>query len=135
MGRGNHMAEWIAWQKGLAAKPEVVAIAGRLGVTRREAAAMCCEVWEWADSNTADGFVEGMTAAHLSDVVNLRGIGEAMAAFGWLLEDPGGLHFPNFDRWNGATAKKRLQDAKRQARKRRMDGEDGIGARRRRLSR
>ncbi len=127
------MADWIAWQKGLTQKREVLVIASRLDVTRREAAAMCMEVFEWADSNTVDGYIEGVTAAQLSESLSLHGLGESMVSVGWIIEDNTGLTFINFDRWNGETAKERLRSGKRVARHRRRQGKDGIGAKKGRM--
>jgi len=128
------MSDWIAWQKGLTQKREILVISKRLGVSRREAAAMCMEAWEWADANTSDGRVEGVTAAQLSDSMSLPGLGEAMVSVGWIAEDRAGLVFINFDRWNSETTKRRLQTARRVTRHRRAKGEDGIGAKRKRMA-
>ena len=59
------MPDWIAWQKGLCTKPEIIQIARKLQVSRFEAAAMCMVVWEWADTQTSDGFVCGVTASEV----------------------------------------------------------------------
>jgi len=128
------MAGWIAWHKGLHRKPEVFQIAKQLKVSRREAACMCIEVWEWADENTVDGQVDGMNPAELSEAVGIPGIAESKHASGWLLSDVRGLIFPNFDRWNGETAKRRLQSAKRVEKHRYATGEDGISAKRKRMA-
>lgn len=130
------MAGWIAWQKGLARKAKVFQIAKRLKVTRREAACMCMEVWEWADENTVDGTADGMTPAELSEAVAIPGIAEAMALkeIGWLLVDHRGVIFPDFDRWNGETAKRRLQTAKRVEKHRHLMGQDGLSAKRKRMA-
>jgi hypothetical protein len=109
---------WIAWQVGLAQKPEIARIARRLKVTPLDAAARCMIVWEWADANTTTGSIDGMSVQELSDAVRMPGFCEAMRDEGWLLEDAKGIVFPHFDRWNGDTTKARLQAAKRQAKHR-----------------
>jgi hypothetical protein len=48
---------WIPWELGLSKKREVMIIARSIGVSRREAAAMCMEVWEWAQEQTLDGLI------------------------------------------------------------------------------
>lgn len=112
---------WIAWQVGLAQKPEVARIARRLKVTPFDAAARCMSVWEWADANlvlvddAVDASVDGMSAEDLSAAVRMPGICEAMRDEGWLREDRRGVIFPNYCRWNGTTAKARLQKNGRQA--------------------
>jgi len=105
---------WIAWQKGLTLKREVVAMANALGLDRRIVACLCMEVWEWADSNTENGHAVSVTNVTLDAVTNVTGFGRAMLDVGWLIEDAEGIGFPNFDRWNTRTAKKRLKDAERQ---------------------
>jgi len=110
--------DWIAWTKGLALKPEVIAIAGRLGLDRRMVACLCMEVWEWADSNTEDGCIDAVMHEAIDAATSVPGFGQAMLDVGWLQEDKRGIIFPNWDRWNAKSAKRRLRDAtrKRQAR-------------------
>lgn len=111
--------DWLKWTKGLTQKDGVIRIARQLGISRREAACCCMEVWEWADSNTTDGAVAGVPSAFLDEVVSITGFGAAMKAAGWLLEDDaGGIVFPNFDRHNTNSAKKRALAKERMARKR-----------------
>lgn len=115
------MADWIVWQKGLCEKPEILRLAATLGVTRFDAAARCMKLWEWWDANSTDGFAPGMTAQMLSEAVGLPGTAEALLDrnIGWLMEDKAGLHFPNWERWNLESTKKRLQNNRIQARWRR----------------
>lgn len=105
--------DWIKWEKGLERKPEIVRIARSLDRSVIEAAGSCMLVWSWADGNTTDGVVAGMTAADVSTVVGIHGIGEAMASVGWLVESESGLQFPNYVRHNGQTSKARALDANR----------------------
>jgi hypothetical protein len=75
---------WIPWELGLSKKREVMIISRSLGVSRREAAAMCMEVWEWAQDQTLDGLIAGMCPIDVSDAVGIPGIGESMELAGWL---------------------------------------------------
>jgi len=112
--------DWIKWSKGLTQKREVVALANKLRISRREMAAVLMEVWSWADGETVDGHAPSVTKAFLDELTGVTGLGAAMAHadVGWLLEDDTGIIFPNFDRHNGSTAKHRLLAAERKRRER-----------------
>ena len=106
---------WIKWTVGLTKKREVVTLAKKLKLSRREMAAVLMEVWEWADENTLDGHVLGVTPAFIDELVNVPRLGAAMASkdVGWLLVDDAGIGFPNFLRHNGKCAKERALAAER----------------------
>jgi hypothetical protein len=109
---------WIPWTVGLTRKHEIFLIADLMHVSNREAAAGCMEVWEFAGNNcTASGRLVGVTCKRVSDQLGNPGICESMKAVGWI-EENGGLTFKNFERWNGRTAKERMQAAIRMKRKR-----------------
>lgn len=103
---------WIEWEKGLPGKPEIGRIARMLGVTRLHAAAACMEVWSWAEEQTETGIIS-ISPEEISDAVRIPKIGEAMLAAEWLVQVPGGLAFPNWDRHNGQPAKRRALNALR----------------------
>lgn len=106
---------WIKWTKGLTRKREVLLVAERLRVVPAHAAALCMLVWEWADDNTTDGYLRGMTPRMISTAIGIPGIAEVLAAqeVGWLHTVPDGIVIPNFDRHNGKTAKQRALAARR----------------------
>ena len=104
---------WIPWEVGLTKKREIIMIAQKLAVSRREAAAMCMEVWEWASDQSVDGLIVGVTASGVSDALDVPGLGEAMELAGWLLNGDGNVQFPNWTRYNGRSARARLQAAYR----------------------
>ena len=104
---------WIEWEKGLVRKPEVLRIARAMGCTPQHAAACCMMVWEWAEDVTENGMISGVTAADVSFAAGVDGIGEAMVETGWLLETDDGVVLPNWDRHNGAPAKRRALNALR----------------------
>jgi len=105
--------DWIAWTKGLTRKREIHLIARRLSVSRREAAALCMEAWEWADAETADGGLPGAMPEDLDAAVNCPGLADALREVGWLILDDDGLRFPNWDYWNSESAKHRLVETRR----------------------
>jgi len=125
--------DWIKWTKGLTRKREVLAIADRLGVSNREAAAMCMEVWEWADDNVTlasrlrnedvtpvsrSCHAPSVTKKCLDVVIGVTGFAEVMAEVGWLESSDAGISFPNFERHNSQTAKSRALASIRQKAKR-----------------
>lgn len=99
-------------------KREVMLIAKQLDSTPREAAACCMEVWEWAQAQSVDGVVAGLTAEDISRATGIAGVGEAMLTAGWLVESDGGVQFPNWERFNARSAKARLMAAERKRRER-----------------
>ena len=110
------MADWIPWTRGLPLKPEIAHLARLLNISRYEATCRCMAVWEWADENTVDGNARNALPALLDDVAGVTGFGHAMLQVGWLQADSDGLIFPNWDRWNTNSAKKRAQNRERQHR-------------------
>jgi len=110
--------DWIKWVKGLTRKREVVAMAAALEVSRKEVAATLMEVWEWADDNTSDGHVPGVTKTFLDEVACITGFADAMSTVGWLTITEAGIAFSNFDRNNGKSAKKRALAADRKRKQR-----------------
>ena len=78
-------------------------------------------VWEWADAHTENGHALSVTALELSELLDMPGIGEAMVAADWIVEDPSGITFVNFDRWNLKTGKARLLTTLRKRRERRKE--------------
>ena len=104
---------WIPWECGLTRKREVMVIAKIMGVSRREAAALCMEVWEWASEQSIDGLIMGIEKQDVSDALGIPGIGEAMAIAGWMLNGNGNVQFPNWERFNARSARSRFLNAAR----------------------
>ena len=102
--------DWIKWEKGLVAKPEVAQIARAVRISRHEAAARLMVVWEWADGATADGHIPGATVEDIDEVAGVVGFAATMARtipHPWLEADSRGIRLINFGRHNGVTAKAR----------------------------
>jgi len=116
---------WIPWEQGLTRKREVMLIAKRLGISPREAAASCMEVWEWAQDQSMDGLIVGFEPGDVSAAVGIPGLGEAMEGAGWLRSGDGNVQFPNWERFNAKPAKERLLHAERQRRYRNSHKRDG----------
>ena len=122
--------DWIAWTKGLTVKREIIALSARLGKSRPECAVHCMVVWEWADDQTVDGDVDGVPLEFLDEITGVPGFGKHLQGVGWVEVNPGadgeppGLLFPNWDRFNSRTAKKRMLQAERTRRSRARDKAD-----------
>jgi len=115
---------WIPWECGLTRKREVMMIAKALKLTRREAAAACMEVWEWASEQSLDGLIAGCGLHDVSEAVGVPGLGEAMRQVGWLVNGDGNVQFPHWERFNGKSAKARMMNVYR-VRRHRQSAADG----------
>ena len=87
MGKRPAAKQWIAWAKGLTRRREIVVIGSKLGISRREAAACCMEIWEWCDDEgefdlSRNCHVRGVTIATglslIDSQIGIEGFGEAM---------------------------------------------------------
>lgn len=103
--------EWIKWMKGLAGRSEIRAIARTLGITRHAAAGHFMAMMDWADDETTDGTMPGITLADIDDAAGLVGFGKSLVDQGWAAADDRGITLLRFKRHNGETAKKRAVDA------------------------
>ncbi len=106
---------WIPVSKGLSRKREVISIASATSRSRFEVVGILLDFWAWVDEESADGRLPGLTPASLTAI-----IGESDDAFwtavvsaGWLVNRSTGLEVPNFQRWLGQSAKRRLKDTER----------------------
>jgi hypothetical protein len=109
---------WIKCDSELFYRREVLLIARALAIHNNEAVGALLRFWAWADAETRDGFVPGVTLADVDQRADLPGIAEQMVRCGWLSENPVGkpvgILVINFNRHNGESAKARAQAANRQ---------------------
>jgi hypothetical protein len=107
--------DWLAACKDLPDKPEVLLIANAAGMLRLEVAAfLVWKFWAWADAQSTDGTLPGVTLENLADLFTAPpAFWPAMQRAGWLEVTPAGLVIPNFGRWMGRSAKRRLLDTRR----------------------
>lgn len=112
--------EWIKWVKGLPGRGEIRIIARELGISRYAAAGHFMALMEWADDETTDGFLRGMTLADLDDAAGCKGFGAALSRpdVAWAVQDDRGVTLAKFGRHNGETAKRRLIEAERKQQQR-----------------
>jgi hypothetical protein len=110
------MANWIKVEKSTHTKPEILRLARLLGVSKNEAFALVVRFWAWADEVTVDGRVDAVVSTDVDNLVDHAGFAEALEQVGWLNfnDERELLEIPNFERHNGASAKKRAEKAERQ---------------------
>lgn len=120
-GAFDMAGDWIKFQKDTPDKPEVLAIAGRLGIDPDAVVGKLVRIWSWFDTHTIDGNAVSVTFALLDRLACVTGFAEQMALVGWLEQDGHILHLPNFDYHNGETAKKRALGKNRQQKARNND--------------
>jgi hypothetical protein len=77
--------------------------------------------WCIFDEQTQDGKLPSYTPELLDELVGCPGSAHAMESVGWLMIGDGFLEAPRFDEHNGATAKRRAQEANRKASARHAD--------------
>lgn len=106
--------DWIKMRVDLDTDPAVISISADLNVTECTVVGMLHRLWAWADAQSRNGHVAGVTKKWIDRYVCHDGVADALEKVGWLLEENGGITFPNFDRHNGQSAKKRAIDARRQ---------------------
>lgn len=105
--------DWIKLQKDTPDKPEVLAIATRLGLDPDAVVGKLVRIWSWFDTHTTDGNAQSVTYSFLDRLTGVTGFAEQVALVGWLEQDGHDLRLPNFGNHNGETAKTRAQGKNR----------------------
>jgi len=102
--------DWIKIQHVTPDKPEVFHIAEDLEIDPDAVVGKLVRIWIWADQQTYDGNAASVTSALLDRVAGVTGFAKAMQNCGWLVpsvDGKRGFIFPNFERNNGKSAKRR----------------------------
>ena len=107
--------DWVKLRLDLHDDPATIGIAAALGMAEDMVVGKLHRAWGWANRHTFDGNASGVTAAWLDRYVCTPGFAQAMCAVGWLVDEPGGIVFPRFDRHNSEGAKQRALTAQRVA--------------------
>jgi len=110
--------EWIKMRGNLWDDPRV---SGLVDMTDAgEAAVIGGLYWLWAsaDKHSEDGIMLGLTVRGIDRKTGVAGLGAALVSIGWIADHPEGIRIIRFDEHNGASAKKRLETAKRVAKHR-----------------
>lgn len=99
--------DWIKLQKDTPDKPEVLAMATRLGIDPDAVVGKLVRVWSWFDTHTINGNASCVTYSFLDRLTGVTGFAEQMNLVGWLDQQGHDLALPNFGYHNGETAKRR----------------------------
>jgi hypothetical protein len=123
--------DWQKWTKGLPFKPEVVQISVATSIDNYSTAGRLMAVWAWVDENSEDGCnVFGVTSVTVSALLDrisgVTGFSIAMQNAGWLVVHEDHIEFPNGNRHNGETAKKRCKTSERVAKHRAAKCNDNV---------
>jgi hypothetical protein len=107
--------DWMALRLDIHDDPAVILISSLLKIEIDAVVGKLARLWAWANKHLADGTAR-VTSDWIDQHVSAAGFAAAMAEAGWLQVRSGSVHFPGFDVWNSAGAKKRLLDSKRKSR-------------------
>lgn len=107
--------DWIKMRGNLWDDPRVSALVD--ATDSSEAAVVGALYWLWAtaDQHTEDGVMPGLTLRQIDRKTGVTGFGDALVGIGWIADHPDGIRIVNFEEHNGASAKRRSEDAKRKA--------------------
>jgi hypothetical protein len=105
--------DWIKMEMATPDKPEVFAIADRLGIDPDAVVGKLVRLWVWADNQSLSGNALTVTFVTLDRITFCSGFAAALVSVGWLNGEDGNLSLPNFDRHYGKTAKARAVTGKR----------------------
>lgn len=106
--------DWIKMRVDLADDPAVISIGAAVNIGEDLVVGKLHRVWAWADKHTENGSIPGVSKSWIDKLTGVIGFADAMESAGWLAADSDSIRFPNFDRHNGKSAKKRASNAKRQ---------------------
>ena len=113
--------DWIKIRSNIKDDPDVIVIAGLLALDEYSVVGRLHAVWAWLDQHSKDGANVRITSASLDRLAGCPGFADAMREVGWLEGADGSFTFPDFDRHNGQSAKRRASDAKRKQESRAQD--------------
>lgn len=105
--------DWIKMRSNIKDDPDVVVMAGALSVDEFSIVGRLHATWAWLDQHSEDGTNVRITSAYLDRLTACPGFADALRTVGWLDGRDGSLTFPNFDRHNGESAKRRAVETKR----------------------
>lgn len=105
--------DWIPMRTDLDEDPAVIGIASRLEVSELQVIGWLWKLWSVVSRQTPDGSLPHYSAAIIDRIVGRAGFASALESNGWLQSRTDSCRIPNFERWLGASSKKRQADALR----------------------
>jgi hypothetical protein len=113
------MSAWIKMRTDLAQDMDVITLARLTNSSRITTVGRLYFIWSWADLNTQDGELHGIGVdEEIDNIADKKGFAKAMEQVGWLVIHSKGVTFPSYEKHNGASAKRRANDAIRKGQKR-----------------
>lgn len=97
----------------LGADPDVIEIAGLVGLDEFAVVGRLHAIWSWLDQHSEDGTNVRILSAFLDRLTACPGFADAMRTVKWLSGRDGNLTFPGYESHNGETAKRRALGSKR----------------------
>ena len=105
--------DWIKMETELHEKPEVIEMAGILGLDRFSVVGRLHRVWSWFNKHTESGHARSVTFVTVDEFTSCDGFSAAMEKVGWAEIKNKEFTIPKFDRHNGNSAKSRALAAER----------------------
>ena len=124
--------EWIKIEVVTPDKPEIYQLAEILSIDPDTVLGKLIRVWAWADQQTIDGNANSnavsVTKSAIDRIGFMPGLADALIRVGWLKLEGSILIFPNFDRHNGKSSKKRLLTNRRVTEHREKSNKSNVGS-------
>lgn len=110
--------EWIKMRTNLWDDPRVSQVCDLTDASEATVVGGLYWLWSTADEHTETGLLPGLSLTAIDRKSGVKGLGQALVSVGWLEESDEGVTIVHFEEHNGASAKTRAQNAKRQSKKR-----------------
>ncbi|WP_241500117.1 hypothetical protein [Serratia marcescens] len=124
--------EWIKIEVVTPDKPEIYQLAEILAIDPDAVLGKLIRIWAWADQQTIDGNANSNAASVTKSAIDrigfMPGFADALIQVGWLRFDGSILIFPNFDRHNGKSSKKRVLTNRRVTEHREKNNKSNAGS-------
>lgn len=114
-------SNWIKVEVITPDKPEIFQISEILNIDPDSVLGKLVRLWVWADQQTLDGNAGSVTKSAIDRIAFITGFADALISVGWLVRSEDGLVFPNFERHNGESSKKRALTNRRVAKHRKSE--------------
>lgn len=106
---------WIKMRTNLWDDPRIARICDATNCGEAQVIGALYWLWATADEHTETGIMPGLSVRQINRKVGIKTFAESLIDIGWIEETPEGVQIINFEEHNGASAKKRIQTAKRVA--------------------